>query len=194
MIPPAGYHPPRVSLSPTNALPSLSLHLDDGEDTVDKDTLIQDNPQPSRAPLCNDTGLGVNEGEAVNVDNESVHNDLGDELACNIRKKRCAYDIAQTNEYAKYVIAGPSVLTVAKHKGQDQDEDIQDIHMALYDLLGNNGVTKGWIDKDFIVIDPDVPDQIRTMNSNRDRFQIYLIKKDEIVHKQIHGNLRLSLP
>ena len=56
------------------------------------------------------------------------------------------------------------------------------MHMTLHDLLGNNGVTKGWIGKDFIVNDPNFPDQLRSMNSNKDRFQIYLIKKNEIVH------------
>ena len=52
----------------------LSSHLDNGEDTVNEGILIQDNPQPYRAPLCDDTGLGANEGEDVDVDNESVHN------------------------------------------------------------------------------------------------------------------------
>ena len=66
--------------------------------------------------MCNGTGIGVNKGEDVNVDDESAHNDLGDELVCNVRKKRSAYDIAQTDKYAKYVIAGPPVLTVATHK------------------------------------------------------------------------------
>ena len=127
-------------------MPPPSSNLDNGEDTFDEVTLMQD------------------------------------EWACNVQKKRVAYDIAQADEYAKYMIAGPPVFTVATHMGQDKDEDIRGMHMALHDLLGNNGVTKKWIDKDFIVNDPNVPDQIRTMNSKRGRFQIYLIKNDEIVH------------
>ena len=39
---------------------------------------MQESLQPARGPLCNGTGLGVNKGEDVNVDDESVHNALGE--------------------------------------------------------------------------------------------------------------------
>jgi len=79
--PPAGYHSLRVSLSPTSK-------YEQRKDTVDEDILMQEILQPAHAPLCDDTGLGVNEGEDVNVDDESAHNDLGDESVCNVQKKR----------------------------------------------------------------------------------------------------------
>ena len=65
-------------------MPPPSLHLDNEEDTVDKDIFMQDILQAARAPLRDGTGPGVNEGEDVHVDDESVGNDLGDESVCNV--------------------------------------------------------------------------------------------------------------
>lgn len=72
------------------------------------------------------------------------------------------------------------------HLGCDKDEEIQDLHKGLPDMLvvNESGITKGWVDKDFIVNDSNVQEQLRTMNSNTDRFQIYHDKKDELPHNR----------
>ena len=67
-------------------LPPPSPHLNNGEDTVNEDILMQESLQPARGPLCNGTGLGVNKGEDVNVDDESVQNSLAEVSAKKVTK------------------------------------------------------------------------------------------------------------
>ena len=124
---------------------------------------------------------------------EGLQNFGSHESICNIKEKRIAYDIIQSEQFNKYLtITGPVVITIAKQLSFNEDEDvsddeIQDLWSALKGLLSDNTETVGKWDTDFIVNDCGLQDknileQLRRKNGKHGRFRIHHDKKDELHH------------
>lgn len=94
----------------------------------------------------------------------------------NVRDKLRMYELAQEDQFATAKMSGPPVLTLANHIGLENDDEsgINDLHTSLEDLLMlgtppwlGPGFFGSLLQKDFIVGDADIADQLRQIENNR---------------------------
>ena len=113
--------------------------------------------------------------ETTNADDAAV-DEIIDEPKYDFERKKVEYEIAMLDEFADANIAGPPVLTIAKHicSNQEDDEALEQTVDKLYDdisdilLLGASEMFtemffKGNLKKDFVVCEGHLQERLRAL-------------------------------